>query len=70
MVCDGLVVDGGVRIPGLRINGQLSWNGAIICANDSALDCRRLVAEELILTAAEPIVGSVDLGGACICVLR
>lgn len=64
MICDGLVVDGAVRMPGCRINGQLSWDGAIIRASDSGLDCRRLVAEEFILTPAEPIDGSVDLGGA------
>jgi hypothetical protein len=64
MVCDGLVADGDVRMPGSRINGQLSWDGAAIHASEFGLDCRRLVAEELILTLAEPIVGPVDLGGA------
>ena len=63
MVCDGLVVEGAVRMPRCRINGQLSWDGSIIRASDSGLDCRRLVAEEFILTSAEPIDGSVDLGG-------
>lgn len=64
MVCDGMVADGAVRMPGSKINGQLSLDGAIIRAGDTGLDCRRLVAEELILTPAEPIAGSVDLGGA------
>ena len=69
MICDGLVAHGEVRLPGARINGQLSWNGAIIRATDTGLDCRRLVAEELILTPAEPIKGIVDLGNARVSVL-
>jgi len=64
MVCDGLVIDGEVRMPGSRINGQLSWDGVIIRTHGSGLDFRRIVAEELILTPAETIEGSVDLGGA------
>jgi hypothetical protein len=64
MACDGLVADGEVRMPGSRINGQLSWDGVIVNAHGSALDCRRIVAEELILTPAETVEGSVDLGGA------
>jgi hypothetical protein len=64
MVCDGMVIDGEVRMPGSRINGQLSWDGAIMRASSSGLDCRRLVSEEFILTPAEPIEGTVDLGGA------
>lgn len=64
MVCDGLVAEGGIRLPGARINGRLSWDGAIIHANDTALDFRRLVAEDLLLAPAEPIDGIVDLGSA------
>jgi hypothetical protein len=64
MICDGLVAEGEIRLPGARINGQLSWDGAIIRANNTGLDLRRLVAEDLQLTPAQPIEGIVDLGSA------
>lgn len=70
MLCDGLVADGAVRLPGARINGQLSWNGATIRTTEKiGLDFRRLVAEELLLTPKEPVVGIVDLGNARVSVL-
>jgi hypothetical protein len=70
MICDGLAADGSVRLPGARINGQLSWDGARIkAAGRTGLDFRRLVAEELLLTPAEPVVGIVDLGNARVSVL-
>jgi hypothetical protein len=71
MVCDDLVADGALRLPGARINGQMSWDGATIqAAEEMGLDLRRLVAEELILTTAKPVLGIVDLGNARISVLR
>ena len=71
MVCDDLVADGALRLPGARINGQLSWDGATIQATEEmGLDLRRLIAEELILTTANPVLGIVDLGSARVSVLR
>jgi hypothetical protein len=71
MVCDDLVADGALRLPGARINGQLSWDGATIRAiGEMGLDLRRLIAEELILTTAKPVLGIVDLGSARVSVLR
>jgi uncharacterized protein YjbI with pentapeptide repeats len=71
MVCDDLVADGALRLPGARINGQLSWDGATIQATEEmGLDLRRLIAEELILTTAKPVLGIVDLGSARVSVLR
>jgi hypothetical protein len=71
MVCDDLVADGALRLPGARINGQLSWDGATIhSAQESGLDLRRLVAEELLLTTAKPVRGLIDLGNARVSVLR
>jgi hypothetical protein len=71
MVCDDLVADGALRLPGARINGQMSWDGATIqAAEEMGLDLRRLVAEELVLTTAKPVLGIVDLGNARISVLR
>jgi hypothetical protein len=71
MVCDDLVADGALRLPGARINGQLSWDGATIQATEEmGLDLRRLIAEELILTTAKPVLGIIDLGGARVSVLR
>jgi hypothetical protein len=64
MICDGLVAEGEIRLPGARINGQLSWDGAIIRADNTGLDLRRLVAEDLQLTPVQPIEGIVDLGSA------
>src|SRR5581483_2501221 len=52
------------------VNGQLSWENATIQApNRTGLDLRRLVAEELLLTSAVPVVGIVDLGGVRVSVL-
>ena len=71
MVCDDLTADGALRLPGARINGQLSWDGAEIQATEEmGLDLRRLIAEELILTTAKPVLGIVDLGSARVSVLR
>jgi hypothetical protein len=71
MVCDDLVADGALRLPGARINGQLSWDGATIqTAGETGLDLRRLVAEELLLTTAKPVLGRIDLGDARVSVLR
>jgi hypothetical protein len=70
MIIDRLISDGALRLPGARINGQLSLNGATIRTKEKvALDFRRLSAEEVILTPAEPIVGIVDLGNARVSVL-
>jgi hypothetical protein len=70
MVCEGLTADGAIRLPGAQINGQLTWDGATIRAKKTALDFRRLVAQELILTFARPIESIVDLGYAYVAVLR
>jgi hypothetical protein len=70
MVCEGLTADGTIRLPGARINGQLTWDRATIRAKNTALDFRRLVAQELILTFAEPIESIVNLGYASVAVLR
>jgi hypothetical protein len=70
MACEGVIADGGIRLPGARINGQLTLHGAKIRAKNTALDFRRLGAQELILTVAEPIDGIVDLGHAQIAVLQ
>lgn len=64
MACSELAIDGAVSMPGSRINGQLSWDGVIINSPGSALDLRRVAAEELILMPARTVQGSVDLGGA------
>jgi len=70
MICSDLFADGAVRLPGARINGQLSWDRATVHSpNNIGLDFRRLVAEELILTTAKPVTGIVDLGSARVSVL-
>ena len=69
MACDAMTAEGAIRIPGARINGRLSLRGAMIKAPTTALDCRRLVADELLLTVAEPVEGTVDLGNAHVSVL-
>jgi hypothetical protein len=70
MICDDLTADGALRLPGARIAGQLSWEGAIVRSQGTiGLDFRRLVAEELILTPAEPVCGMVNLENARLSVL-
>lgn len=70
MILDHLVSDGALRLPGTRINGQLSLDGVTIRTKEkTALDFRRLSAEEVILTPAEPPIGIVDLGNARVSVL-
>lgn len=70
MICDGLTADGALRFPGARIAGDFSWVGAIVRSRGSiALDFRRLVAEELILTLAEPVCGMVNLENVRVSVL-
>jgi len=44
-------------------------DGAIIRSGGTALDLRRLSAEELLLTLAKPVDGIVDLGNAQVSVL-
>jgi hypothetical protein len=47
----------------------MTWDGARIRAQGIALDLRRVVAQELILTMAHPVDGTVDLGNAQVTVL-
>ena len=67
--CNEIVAEGAMRMPGAHINGKFSLRGATIRASTTALDCRRLVADELLLTVAQPIEGIVDLGFAHLSVL-
>jgi hypothetical protein len=64
-----IVAEGAIRMPGAHINGRFSLRGATIKAPATALDCRRIVADELLLTVAAPIEGIVDLGYARLSVL-
>ena len=68
MVCDRLIADGSIRLPGARVDGQMTWDGSEIRARDIALDLRRVSARELVLTTAQPIQGTVDLGHAQVAV--
>lgn len=67
--CNEIVAEGAIRMPGAHINGRFSLQGATIKAPATGLDCRRVVADELLLTVAEPIQGIVDLGYAHLSVL-
>jgi hypothetical protein len=70
ILLDRLISDGALLLPGARINGQLSLDDATIrTKGKTALDLRRLSAEEVLLTPAEPIIGIVDLRNARVSVL-
>lgn len=67
--CNEIVAEGAIRMPGAHINGWFSLRDATIKAPATALDCRRVVADELLLTVAEPVEGIIDLGYAHLSVL-
>jgi hypothetical protein len=69
--CDGLITDGGIRVAGATVGGELSFGEARIRAPaGSALEASRLHAAELSLRTAESVQGMVDLSHAQIGVLR
>jgi hypothetical protein len=65
MECDaGFTARGPVRLVGARIAGRLTFQGAILEANDRALQLSRLQAAELCLRTAQPIAGALYLAHA------
>jgi hypothetical protein len=67
--CNEIIAEGAIRMPGAHINGWFSLRGATIKAPATALDFRRVVADELLLTVAVPVEGIIDLGYANVSVL-
>ncbi|MCC3653700.1 oxidoreductase [Streptomyces sp. S07_1.15] len=71
LVCSqGFTARGAVRLRGATISGQLTLDGAVLGGGDTALDCARMHADDLVLTPAVPPSGAVDLRGARVTALH
>ncbi|SCL17758.1 hypothetical protein GA0070624_1371 [Micromonospora rhizosphaerae] len=71
-LCDGFSANGAVRLRYAEINSWLCFERATLTVpvGRTALDCRHVVARELVLLPAEPPDGVVDLSHARIGLLR
>ncbi|KNE82152.1 MULTISPECIES: hypothetical protein [Streptomyces] len=71
LVCSqGFTARGAVRLRGATISGRLTLDGAVLDGGDTALDCARMHADDLVLTPAVPPSGAVDLRGARVTALH